>query len=321
MMQKTDLERVKLLVVKRLAGMITEAEETELHNLMVADEHCRLLVERLLSGAFRAQAATDHHREDCRRSWHQLQRVLSGRKRTSYRMGWWPYAAAAIVAGVVFGWIGLKKPLAADTVSLEAPFEAVVYVEGLDAPQTIRDVYDFHAIRELLTQQMGHKLEARTTSQYTRVNVAKGKRYKVRLADGTWIYLNGESYLSVPASYSPSNRQIILAGDAHLDVSTGYDLPLRINTCCGDVRTLGGSLDFNGGVRTRSIEVCMAQGNAEVVSLRERQKLSSQHRALVDGEGYVMLHPNNDCYREGAIKGFWQNRLLDEQTLAYSNWN
>lgn len=319
-MQMTDWERVKHLAVKKLAGLMNETEEAELRGLMEADEQCRLLVERLLSTSFRAQAAAGHHREDCRRSWHRLHWAMWRRRVVGRRIGWWPCVAAAAVAGVVFGWVGLKQSPVIGGLSMEVPVEAVVYAEGLDAPQTIQGVYDFPAIREWLFRQMGHKLEARTTSQYTRICVPEGRRYKVRLSDGTWVYLGGGAYLSVPADFSDTNRHVNLVGDAHLEVGDGHPSPLYIYTGSGDVRIADGSLDFYGGVDGRDIEVCMSRGCAEVVSPRDCQRLSSHHRAIIDSEGYVVLHPNNRRLQERVATGFWQNRQLDEQALAYSEW-
>ena len=228
---------------------------------------------------------------------------------------WGYYAAAAAFVGVVAGWLGLQKPLVVPGMEPGMLTEAVLYVDGLDGPQTVHDVYDFRTIRQELLRRMGDHLEAMTTGQYTRVCVPEGKCYKVRLNDGTWVYLEGGAYLSVPGNYSESNRCINLVGTAHVAVSEGAK-PLCIYTGSGDVYAYEGCVDIRGGGGSRAVEVSVDGGRAEVVSSREHQFLTEQGRALVTREGDVSLHPGADQMHVG----FWQNKQLDEMSLAYTDW-
>lgn len=310
-------ERIRLLALKKLAGVLSDAEAGELRALCAEDDRLRRLADALLSEQLLASAARDRNREACRRSWQELQRTVRRQTNTGWKQyrRWGYYAAAAAFVGVVAGWLGLQKPLAVPGMEPGMLTEAVLYVDGLDGPQTVHDVYDFRTIRQELLRRMGDRLEAMTTGQYTRVCVPEGKCYKVRLNDGTWVYLEGGAYLSVPGNYSESNRCINLVGTAHVAVSEGTK-PLCIYTGSGDVYAYEGCVDIRGGGGSGAVEVSVDGGRAEVVSSREHQFLTEQGRALVTGEGDVSLHPGADQMHVG----FWQNRQLDEMSLAYTDW-
>lgn len=314
MTQDCDLERIKQLVLKQLTSQLNEQEAEELRTLCAANAHYRALVERILSPRFLEEAAKSSH-HDCENDWSRLRKAGHIRMPLRYTlqraMQHWPYAAAVLILGA-FAITGIWRDKARHTLSKETPtMEAFVYIDGLDQPEKIYGEYDFATICQELKQKTGDKIAALRT-QYVRVVVPEGKSYKLRLTDGTWIYMKEGSFLSVPANFSNSNRRINFAGDAHMDISNAEHEQFYVYTGRGDILASQGQLDINCIAGGRRVEVMVNGGNASVVTSQGTIALSELHKAMVDENEHITVQASNCTNPQSR----WRTTSAAEQWMA-----
>ncbi len=107
----------------------------------------------------------------------------------------------------------------------------------------------------------------------------KHKEHKtITLADGTIVWLNGNSQLTYPAGFKGENRMVELTGEAFFEVAKNPNQPFIINTNKSKVTVLGTS--FN-------VRAITAESVTEVVVKTGKVRFESK-----EGDKQVELTPN-----------------------------
>jgi len=131
----------------------------------------------------------------------------------------------------------------------------------------------------LVTQYAGGRSEKIVTLQGS----SSGEISKVVLADGTLVWLKGNSTLTYPSHFVGDTRKVSLQGEALFEVAKDANHPFTIQ--CGDLTTTVLGTSFN--IKT-------VEGNIEVVVLTGKVSLTS----TTDKKGIVVL-PNDKAIYNG----------------------
>ena len=90
-----------------------------------------------------------------------------------------------------------------------------------------------------LVYQIQEKNETRSDRINT-LSTANGETYQVTLPDGTKVWLNAESSVSYPASFTGTNERIVeLKGEAYLEVAKDKTHPFIVKTDRENIQVLG----------------------------------------------------------------------------------
>lgn len=87
---------------------------------------------------------------------------------------------------------------------------------------------------------------------------AKGERNTVTLSDGSIVYLNSNSKLVYPKTFSGKDRQIELRGEAYFAVAHDPSKPFRVKTGSSTTEVVG--TEFNLRYRSNKMELVVAKG-------------------------------------------------------------
>lgn len=99
--------------------------------------------------------------------------------------------------------------------------------------------------------------DTRSMQQIVKVTL-KGEKSTVLLADGTIVYMNSNSRLSYPKSFSGPVRQVELLGEAYFDVAHNKLQPFRVKTG-GTITEVVGT-EFNIKYRSRKLDLVVTKG-------------------------------------------------------------
>ncbi len=117
-----------------------------------------------------------------------------------------------------------------------------------------------------------------STELYT-LNVAKSSPVKVvTLPDGTKVWLNNGSSFQYPASFSKTERNVKLTGEAFFEVKTDSLHPFIVNVDSLRVKVYGTSFNINTDTYDRTIETTLVTGCVAVQSS--------------NGKDLAILHPD-----------------------------
>uniref|UniRef100_UPI0032177299 FecR family protein n=1 Tax=uncultured Draconibacterium sp. TaxID=1573823 RepID=UPI0032177299 len=123
---------------------------------------------------------------------------------------------------------------------------------------------------------------------YNEVNVPKGSKSFIILADSTKVWLNAGAKFRYPTNFQKNTREVFLEGEAFFDVSKNKDMPFFVNTSGMDIKVLGTQFNVKAYADENSIETTLLEGEIEIVGLKSDQDDES-NLTLKPGQKLVLL--------------------------------
>ena len=108
------------------------------------------------------------------------------------------------------------------------------------------------------------------TPIYSEVYIPNGQIFKLKLSDGTLVWLNAGSKLRFPQSFvdADNNRMVYLEGEAFFDVAKNRDKPFIVNTQEVDVKVLGTKFNISSYETNDHIATTLVEGSVDVYETR-----------------------------------------------------
>ena len=163
---------------------------------------------------------------------------------------------------------------------------------------------------ELVYKQVGDMAPVKEV--YNTISVPRGGEYKIVLADGTTVWLNSDSDIRFPVTFSGDKRQVELQGEAYFEVAKNVEKPFIVKINDYNIRVTG--TQFN--VRNYSgenVATTLVEGSVQLERGKEVQKMyPGQQALLVNGQLVVKNVDVVDVigWREGTFS-FKEVRLED----------
>lgn len=100
---------------------------------------------------------------------------------------------------------------------------------------------------------------------YNTLSVPYGKRFELKLSDGTVVTLNAGSSLKYPVNFiSGQNRQVFLKGEAFFNVTKDENHPFIVNANNIDVKVLGTKFNVSSYSEDENISTVLVEGSVDV---------------------------------------------------------
>lgn len=163
------------------------------------------------------------------------------------------------------------------------------------------------------------------------VTTDAGMKTRVRLSDGTMMWLNAGSSVKYPQRFSKHLREIYLSGEAFFEVEQDASRPFIIHTEKMDIRVLGTSFNVRSYTDERFSETTLITGAVEVsipgpdstrkVLLKPREKLVVSELAEAStGTTLITKNKKQTIVEQKKIAPFpTQNSELVTETAWLSN--
>lgn len=148
------------------------------------------------------------------------------------------------------------------------------------------------------------------------IEVPKGQRATLTLADGTKVWLNSQSKLTYPTRFSDKERNIRLEGEAFFDVVREEHSPFVVQSSLLAVKVLGTKFNVKAYLNEKTV-VTLTEGKVEVETNDHRNKLTLKpnEQILYSEDSGMMLESDIDVDMvKSWVKGegaFVQRRLDD----------
>lgn len=95
------------------------------------------------------------------------------------------------------------------------------------------------------------------------MKIPRGGEYRLKLSDGTVVFLNSESELRYPVNFGTNFREVELKGEAFFDVATDQQRPFVVKAEQIRVKVLGTSFNVNTYDKDY-IETVLVEGGIEL---------------------------------------------------------
>lgn len=205
------------------------------------------------------------------------------KKQKAGRRFWrWGIAAMLAVPLAVAAWWGLhretgKEPL----VVAEAPRHEVMLRLANGETVQVRSLQDSVGLREgsariwvdtssFMAYRPMQEMQP-DTLVYNVLSVPRSCEYRLRLADGTMVWLNSDSELRYPVNFAGRERRVFLKGEAYFDVARNADMPFRVEAGEMEVEALGTEFNVNVYGDDGCLRTTLAEGKVRVSYAATRQ--------------------------------------------------
>lgn len=160
--------------------------------------------------------------------------------------------------------------------------------------------------------------------RFNELEVPRGGEYKVRLVDGTLVYLNSATRMKYPVKFDEKERKVYLSGEAYFEVAKDPERPFFVEMEGVEVRVYGTSFNVNthqkGNIQTvlvkGSIGVKVLSSGMESVIRPGQMAEFKQGNTKVDVKD-VNVAVYTD-WKDGIFR--FENQRLEDILAVLSNW-
>lgn len=152
----------------------------------------------------------------------------------------------------------------------------------------------------VIGKQKGNLLEydssvAKDTLAYNIIKIPYGKRFELKLSDGTNVHLNSGSSLRYPIRFvEKDKRQVFLDGEAYFDVTKDAKHPFIVSSNDLDVRVLGTKFNITSYKKDGKTYAVLVEGSIAASSKLE------QHDNVILKPGYRVYFEDKKLKTETA---------------------
>lgn len=267
----------------------TALTEEELHG-MLEDEECFRACRDLMEGSRVLMADIPSYNPDINREWIRFQQRHQAMWRQR-RLVWGTIAGVAAMLTVLvwFSWFFLSHHKVPEPVTVfladNHPQRVTLQTEdgkvlALDqADETVLSAVGAH----LQNKELDYKTHASQVNEIKMhtLTTPRGTDFKIVLSDGTEVWLNAESRLEYPATFTGNERMVSLRGEAYFKVAKDEKHPFIVQTDDMKTRVLGTEFNVRNYLVTDS-HVTLIQGSVEVCNKK--------------GGDYVKISPGEDAH-------------------------
>lgn len=150
---------------------------------------------------------------------------------------------------------------------------------------------------------------------FKEISTKPGERANIDLGDGTKVFLNADSKLTVPDTFSGDERVVELSGQAFFDVEPDASRPFYIKTSNAIIKVVGTAFDVKSYADDQDVRVVVQEGTVEL------KKAVDEDETLVLNQGYLgsLSRDAGDFHLEqvndlGVYTGWRDGRLIFKNT-------
>lgn len=195
------------------------------------------------------------------------------RKRRRRLAVWQGVAAAILLAGVIFFFFRVNSKAAeaqekqVAVMWQELDEENIRFVHGDSVsffPQNVRLLMGRDGSAVVFQPAGTERIRIEGAEEVNELAVPYGKRSKVKLEDGTEVWLNSGSTLRFPVRFTGREREVTLNGEMYVEVATDSMRPFVVHTGQFDVRVSGTKFNISAYAENDAPYCVLAQGEVTV---------------------------------------------------------
>lgn len=159
---------------------------------------------------------------------------------------------------------------------------------------------------------------------FNTVTTPKGRQYQLTLSDGTKVWLNADSRIHYPASFSGVERTVDIEGEAYFEVAKNKAAPFRVRIGNrAEIEVLGTSFNVNTYTNEDALSTTLLEGAVRVHGSSGAVLLKPGQQAQVPVSGNIKLNDTADIEKVMAWKNglfAFENASLQEVMQELERW-
>lgn len=145
-------------------------------------------------------------------------------------------------------------------------------------------------VNYLYMPEIGADENQESATEYRTISTQDDQNRLITLSEGTKIRLNANSSIIIPEVFSPTERKIVLHGEAWFDVAEDKNRPLSIQASRATIQVLGTEFNVKVDTVSRNVQVAVAEGK---VSLNDEENRNGTEAILTENT-FAMFNLDTD---------------------------
>lgn len=278
-----QLQHIRALFEKLIRGTITAPEREELSELVETFPNDDI-VSVLEAIAVDTPAESDFGGEDWEPAIqsivkHGAEKKPAPVRRMWYRTGWVKYAAVIIVLVISAVLIVKNRHIKEQDKVAKVQEDVLPGKEGATLTQADGTIIKLDSLGDGIVSLQGGRQasiingrlvynqasNATSVVGLNTVTTPYGRQFQVVLPDGTAVWLNSGSSIRFPSAFTGSEREVVVTGEAYLEVVQNTAMPFRVNV--NDkvkIAVLGTHFNVNAYDNEQAITTTLLEGRVKV---------------------------------------------------------
>ena len=331
-------EQISKLIFKQITGTITAEEKLLLNDWRNENVKHEQLYNRLLDTKMQEMVYRQRKAVNVKRPMLEMQKRIEARNHKSQRYELWKWAVAASIV-IVFGlsiikiWnnvqsVSKENILASSELTIKneiKPGETKAFFKAADGEEILLGADDNINKKTIREHHLQPHQQNETVSQLC-LNVPRGGEFKIILEDGSEVWLNSESELIYPESFSKEERRVIVKGEAYFKIAKEEERPFFVETEGQLVRVYGTEFNIRSYNEDEEIYTTLVSGSIGLSKMdgkSGRLMLTPGHQAQFSKEDEEMsVKPVNTeivtSWRHGRF--VFEEQNLEQIMTELSRW-
>ena len=120
--------------------------------------------------------------------------------------------------------------------------------------------------------------------RFNQLIVPHGRRTRLRLSDGTRMYVNSGTRVVYPLTFGTGNRTVFVEGEAYFEVAKDAERPFIVKTGSVSVRVLGTKFNVFA-YQDENPNVVLVEGSVDVATSQTQRRLKPGQKVEISGDG------------------------------------
>ena len=330
--KKYTPQEVARLILRNLKKQSTQEETKALEEWLQECHANRQFYESLQRHAYFEAQLQEYLNYDSRQDWKLVkQRIRRSKRHLLYHL--LPYAAILVLFLAVAAIIRYKTmptsspvPKVAQTVLTPGSSKALLILENGESidltslSDSTNQTLAAENVRNSGTTLTYDKSREQQTARLHTLRIPRGGEYELILSDGTKVWLNAETELTYPATFTGQQRQVLLKGEAYFEVAHDATRPFHVMANDMDIQVLGTSFNISAYPDSKR-QTTLVEGQVSI-------SLGGRHTILHPGEqatetpsGLEVRKVNVINYTSWRERRFiYEDKLLGEVMEDLGRW-
>lgn len=281
--------KIENLLYKAIAEKLSDDEKIEFETFLTENAEYRKIYTSLSDEKSLAKQYAFYDTLDLKGALRE-----NSKRRNVVRPGKYILASLVTIAAMIVVSLLIFKPSeelqTKNTIANNETPKSNAYVKLIIDNDEILPITDTSKIIHYQNRQDSVKVEN------LKIVVGVGPVFKFNLPDGTICYMNSNSEIEYPATFSESNRKIVMKGELFFDVVSDSSRPFIIQCGSYNVRVLGTKLNVKDYRNDLCSFVTLIEGSVEIEKDETKFKMSPNQQATIGNDGVIIKEVDANAY-------------------------